>query len=1077
MTTNGASGKQHSHRSGGLKQSNKKNKRTVASKRSAHKRQGGRINHNKNGGTSLDVMSNGTNSSNKVNRRNLQKQIRQKKIQQIKLQKNGGVTKSTNTTLPPQQQQSIIPQVTEKTPRMIGIISLSSTSYKTATSMEDHVQQTMSSIATTTLRSLDDTSCGCFYSVHKRDGYITYVTPKTSLQSMIDNNHDEDDDHDDDDIAMMAALDMSRTCDAILFILHDNTKEYSANSHHGNNQHDDIPMTSIDFSNDMGQKSANNNHNSTAAAAMYSGTSTSNMTTNKYDYLISTRGDRILSALKGQGLSTPITIVASYNSNSMETTTGTSNFKNEIEDDELDGMEEPPEDDVDDDMDMNQTVLTFHTTMTTKSKNRHQMKRRYDIKKYATRFATTEFGTNNNKVYELSLMDSHSHNQNVNDNDKVVANSQTDTKSNVTQLTKSSSATAAALVRAICTMTCHPPLWVSQAPRPYLINELQPYMYNAQSRTLSLSGYVRSSNHHVPLDINSLFHIPNVGTFAAKAIQNTMSPWQQQKLQQRGQRSKTDHGERDTIVVTADPDRRETLNIFATPDALDGEQNLIGFDEDDEMENDDEYNDGDDNLNNKTASTKANASNIARPAGWSDYQSAWMDSVDEMNKDNQSTSADTYTAAPIHDIDHGELADELNRKKPSSNNTLATKDFMDLVDDDYHEVTAEERQILSEQRKKQHQEESDFPDEVQVPEDIKARDRFARYRSLKSFRTSPWDAKENLPDSYATIYHFSSFKQTQRTIMNDMKYLSREAEAVQNQFFGTTHPNVKCDTVMEDGEDNDDVDDTLDGCVPSGSYVTITLENVSKDVMERVSPNALLTAVALLPHENKVSVMHMGLSQSPGCDMNEQYPIKSKDVLTFRCGWRTWQGRPVFSQNNLNCDKHKYERFLPTGGAFFAASIFGPVTYSPCPVLVFREKSPENPRRELVAIGSMLGADADRIVVKRIVLTGYPVRVHKRHATVKYMFYDPEDVKWFKPAGLHTKHGLQGNIVQSVGEHGTMKCLFNAPIKQHDTVCLPLYKRIFPKYVVSNRRSGGSDDKSRSGVTTYREHKPNLIVL
>jgi len=27
-----------------------------------------------------------------------------------------------------------------------------------------------------------------------------------------------------------------------------------------------------------------------------------------------------------------------------------------------------------------------------------------------------------------------------------------------------------------------------------------------------------------------------------------------------------------------------------------------------------------------------------------------------------------------------------------------------------------------------------------------------------------------------------------------------------------------------------------------------------------------------------------------------------------------------------------------------------------------------------------------------------------------------------------------------------MKCLFNAPIKQHDTVCLPLYKRIFPKY-------------------------------
>jgi pre-rRNA-processing protein TSR1 len=153
---------------------------------------------------------------------------------------------------------------------------------------------------------------------------------------------------------------------------------------------------------------------------------------------------------------------------------------------------------------------------------------------------------------------------------------------------------------------------------------------------------------------------------------------------------------------------------------------------------------------------------------------------------------------------------------------------------------------------------------------------------------------------------------------------------------------------------------------------------------------------------------------------------------------------------------------MPTQGAFFAASIFGPVTYTPCPVLVFRES---DAGRRLVAIGSVIGADADRIALKRIVLTGYPVRVQKRWATVKYMFYNPDDVKWFKPAGLYTKHGLQGNIEESVGDHGTMKCLFNAPIKQHDTVCLPLYKRIFPKFAPENE----SDDKTIS--------KPSLTVL
>ena len=37
--------------------------------------------------------------------------------------------------------------------------------------------------------------------------------------------------------------------------------------------------------------------------------------------------------------------------------------------------------------------------------------------------------------------------------------------------------------------------------------------------------------------------------------------------------------------------------------------------------------------------------------------------------------------------------------------------------------------------------------QVDTPEDVPARVRFARYRALKSFRTSPWDPKESLPRS------------------------------------------------------------------------------------------------------------------------------------------------------------------------------------------------------------------------------------------------------------------------------------------------------------------------------------------
>lgn len=67
-------------------------------------------------------------------------------------------------------------------------------------------------------------------------------------------------------------------------------------------------------------------------------------------------------------------------------------------------------------------------------------------------------------------------------------------------------------------------------------------------------------------------------------------------------------------------------------------------------------------------------------------------------------------------------------------------------------------------------------------------------------------------------------------------------------------------------------------------------------------------------------------------------------------------------------------------------------------------------------------------------------------AVVRYMFFNPEDIQYYKSIELWTKHGLRGHIRESRGTKGYMKCIFEKPMKMNDSVCLSLYKRVYPPW-------------------------------
>ena len=136
------------------------------------------------------------------------------------------------------------------------------------------------------------------------------------------------------------------------------------------------------------------------------------------------------------------------------------------------------------------------------------------------------------------------------------------------------------------------------------------------------------------------------------------------------------------------------------------------------------------------------------------------------------------------------------------------------------------------------------------------------------------------------------------------------------------------------------------------------------------------------------------------------------------------------------------------------ASMYMPIVFSPCKILMFTRHGPESQELNLLATGHAMAPNPLTVILKRIILTGYPLRVHKKKAVIRYMFFNPKDVKYFKPVELFTKFGMRGHIKQPLGTHGLMKCQFNDFIKQNDTICLPLYKRQYPVWFEHTWKSG-----------------------
>lgn len=404
------------------------------------------------------------------------------------------------------------------------------------------------------------------------------------------------------------------------------------------------------------------------------------------------------------------------------------------------------------------------------------------------------------------------------------------------------------------------------------------------------------------------------------------------------------------------------------------------------------------------------------PKGTSAYQAAWFlgddasDSGSDISEDGVDHEGDVAMAAPALPQDGLEGLDTTTQRDP----TEATRSeypqsemFLDPSPEDEREV-AQLAEHRFQRRKNDINDDLEFPDEIELHPNVLARERLARYRGLKSLKTSRWDTDEDRPyepEDWNRLLQVSDYKKSK-------KQATREA---------------------------------LVGGIQPGKRVHVHVRNIPLILQHQShsSTSKPLALFSLLRHEQKSTIVNFTITLGS----SHSGPIKSKEDLILQCGPRRFLIKPLFSQTGKTPNNvHKFQRYLHPGQTAMATFI-APLTWGSVPALFFQPSSSPSSSDEynLIATGTSQPPDPSRVIAKRIILTGHPFKIHKKIVTVRYMFFNKEDVLWFKALQLWTKRGRSGFIKESLGTHGYFKATFDGVINPQDAVGISLYKRIFPR--------------------------------
>lgn len=389
------------------------------------------------------------------------------------------------------------------------------------------------------------------------------------------------------------------------------------------------------------------------------------------------------------------------------------------------------------------------------------------------------------------------------------------------------------------------------------------------------------------------------------------------------------------------------------------------------------------------------------PEGTSAYQAAWMGNEEDSNVDS------------VCSVDENEDC-EMDVDGQSNAQAFSDKD-------------TEDEQIVSGEEDSESEIDEKLlkliPDAVPLPTNQTVRERYAKYRGVDNTHTVNWTDVE-VPLSASAVYQFADIRQSRKHAL-----LEQEKHVV------------------------------------PGDRIRVSLV-VPKMTAEQLQNHSPLPLWALLKHEEKPCWMNCIITPTSdlNADEDNRIEIKNKETaIALVDGFRLVSISPLYSEISPD-PVHRRLRHLHEQPQCML-TFFGPVTMSPnAPILLLKEEmtkdmatTNEMKTNKLIAVGT-LDNMLPRVILKGVVLTGRPFRIHKRSTTVRNLFYHPSDITYYKPVPLLTKslsknsntgkshRRVKGHIKDAVGERGKCRVVFERGIGMDDVIALELWKRIWPRW-------------------------------